>query len=71
LKIRDRSSYERKAMSAAAGLQIDKGIVRAARVASGGAGTRPSRMRAVEAALVGRRPERSVLETAACTASQL
>lgn len=65
LKVRDRSSYEFALVSAAAALQIDNGIIRAARVACGGVGTRPWRMRAVEAALVGRPPERSVFEAAA------
>ncbi|WP_213769061.1 xanthine dehydrogenase family protein subunit M [Caballeronia sp. dw_19] len=65
LKVRDRSSYEFALVSAAAALQIDNGIIRTARVACGGVGTKPWRMHAVEAALVGQRPQRSVFEAAA------
>ncbi len=53
LKVRDRSSYEFALVSAAVLLNVRDGIVRAARVACGGVGTRPWRMHAVEAALIG------------------
>jgi xanthine dehydrogenase YagS FAD-binding subunit len=65
LKVRDRSSYEFALVSAAAALQIDNGVIRAARIACGGVGTRPWRMKAVEAALVGQRAQRSAFEAAA------
>ena len=65
LKVRDRSSYEFALVSAAAALQIENGIVRAARIACGGVGTRPWRMRTVENALVGQRVQRSFFEQAA------
>jgi xanthine dehydrogenase YagS FAD-binding subunit len=65
LKVRDRSSYEFALVSAAAALHIEDGVIRAARLACGGVGTRPWRMRASEAALVGQAPNRQVFETAA------
>lgn len=65
LKVRDRSSYEFALVSTAAALHIEDGIIRAARLACGGVGTRPWRMRASEAALVGQAPNRQVFETAA------
>lgn len=69
LKVRDRSSYEFALVSAAAALDIRNGTIRAARVACGGVGTRPWRMRAVEAALMGQSPRRSTFETAALRAT--
>src|SRR5215203_1394048 len=65
LKVRDRSSYEFAVVSAAAALDIDGGIIRSARIACGGVGTKPWRMRASEQALVGRRPDRVAFEQAA------
>jgi xanthine dehydrogenase YagS FAD-binding subunit len=65
LKVRDRASYEFALVSAAAALHIENGVVRDARVAAGGVGTRPWRMRATEAALIGKAPGRSVFEPAA------
>ncbi len=65
LKVRDRSSYEFALVSAAAALEVEGGIIREARVAAGGVGTRPWRMRACEAALVGRPLERASFEQAA------
>jgi xanthine dehydrogenase YagS FAD-binding subunit len=54
LKVRDRASFEWALLSAAVALEVADGTVRAARIAMGGVGTRPWRMRAVEAALVGK-----------------
>jgi xanthine dehydrogenase YagS FAD-binding subunit len=70
LKVRDRASYEFALVSVAAALEIDGGVIRTARVAAGGVGTRPWRMRAVEDALVGQQPERASYEIAAAAASQ-
>src|SRR5262249_30353344 len=64
LKVRDRASYEFALVSAAAALEIDDGLIREARLAVGGVGTRPWRMRAVEKALVGKAPDRQVFEAA-------
>jgi xanthine dehydrogenase YagS FAD-binding subunit len=54
LKVRDRESFEFALASAAVGLDIAAGRVRAARVAVGGVGTVPWRLHTVEQALVGR-----------------
>jgi xanthine dehydrogenase YagS FAD-binding subunit len=69
LKVRDRSSYEFALVSAAAALQVEAGTVRAARVACGGVGTRPWRMPAVEAALIGLPATRAAFEAAAARAT--
>jgi xanthine dehydrogenase YagS FAD-binding subunit len=53
LKVRDRTSYEFALTSAAVGLDIEGGRIRSARVAMGGIGTKPWRLRTVEVALVG------------------
>ena len=44
---------------------IEGGVVRQARLAAGGVGTRPWRLRACEAALIGKAPGRQTLEAAA------
>ena len=54
LKVRDRSSYEFAVVSAAAALSVDGGVIREARVACGGVGTIPWRLRSVEALLAGK-----------------
>jgi xanthine dehydrogenase YagS FAD-binding subunit len=56
LKVRDRQSYEFALTSAAVALHIDGGVIRTARIAAGGVGTVPWRLRAVERELVGKRP---------------
>jgi xanthine dehydrogenase YagS FAD-binding subunit len=56
LKVRDRQSYEFALTSAAVALHVDGGVIRTAKVAAGGVGTVPWRLRAVERQLVGRRP---------------
>ena len=53
LKIRDRASYAFALVSVAAALDIEDGIVKAARLALGGVGTKPWRAWEAEAALVG------------------
>ena len=65
LKVRDRSSYEFAVVSAAAALAIEDGTIRSARIACGGVGTRPWRMRACEQALVGRPATREAFQQAA------
>jgi xanthine dehydrogenase YagS FAD-binding subunit len=55
LKVRDRSSYEFALTSAVLGLDLADRRVRSARVAMGGIGTKPWRLRVVEEALVGTR----------------
>jgi xanthine dehydrogenase YagS FAD-binding subunit len=68
LKVRDRASYEFALVSAAAALDVSDGVIRGARLAVGGVGTRPWRMRAVEAALIGKVPDRQVFQVAAQSA---
>ncbi|OHV84008.1 xanthine dehydrogenase family protein subunit M [Ensifer sp. LCM 4579] len=70
LKVRDRASYEFALVSAAAALSIEDGVIREVRLAVGGVGTRPWRLRDCEAALVGTRPERRAFEEAAQLARQ-
>jgi xanthine dehydrogenase YagS FAD-binding subunit len=55
LKLRDRSSYEFATASAAVGIELEEDghTIRALRVAVGGVATRPWRLRALEAALIG------------------
>jgi xanthine dehydrogenase YagS FAD-binding subunit len=69
LKVRDRASYEFAVVSAAVALQVEDGRVRAARIACGGVGTRPWRMRASEEALVGERADRAAFERCARAAA--
>jgi xanthine dehydrogenase YagS FAD-binding subunit len=70
LKVRDRASYEFALVSAAVALEVEAGVIRTARIAAGGVGTRPWRMRACEALLVGRPPGRRAFEEAAQLATQ-
>ena len=70
LKVRDRASYEFALVSAAAALSVEGGVIREARLAVGGVGTRPWRLRDCEAALVGKRLERPTFEAAAHLATQ-
>jgi xanthine dehydrogenase YagS FAD-binding subunit len=70
LKVRDRSSYEFALVSTAAALHIEAGVIRQARLAAGGVGTRPWRLRACEDALVGKAPDRQAFEAAAQFALQ-
>jgi xanthine dehydrogenase YagS FAD-binding subunit len=65
LKVRDRASYEFALTSAAVGLDIQSGSIRAARVAMGGVGTRPWRMRGVEQLLIGSLPTPATWSAAA------
>ena len=71
LKVRDRASYEFALVSAAAALTIEKGVVRQARLSAvGGVGTKPWRLRACEAAIVGKPAKRATFEGAAELASE-
>jgi xanthine dehydrogenase YagS FAD-binding subunit len=54
LKVRDRQSYAFALASAAVGLEVEGGMVRAARIALGGVASKPWRAEAAERALVGR-----------------
>jgi xanthine dehydrogenase YagS FAD-binding subunit len=55
LKVRDRASFDFAVVSVAAALDVEDGEVRGARLAAGGVGTTPWRLRGSEQALVGAR----------------
>jgi xanthine dehydrogenase YagS FAD-binding subunit len=65
LKLRDRTSYALALASVAAGLVIENGTIKQARVALGGVAPKPWRARAAEAALAGARAEPAAFERAA------
>jgi xanthine dehydrogenase YagS FAD-binding subunit len=68
LKVRDRASYEFALVSIGAALAIEDGVIRAARLAVGGVGTRPWRLHAAEAALVGQPAGSAAWQAAAALA---
>jgi xanthine dehydrogenase YagS FAD-binding subunit len=70
LKVRDRASFEFALVSAAVGLDMQQGQIRQARVACGGVGTKPWRLRGVEAALAGASLDRESLRRAAARAAE-
>jgi xanthine dehydrogenase YagS FAD-binding subunit len=57
LKVRERTSYAFAVASAAAGLRIEQGVVRDARLALGGVAAKPWRARSAEQYLAGRQPD--------------
>ncbi|WP_448205941.1 FAD binding domain-containing protein [Azospirillum sp. sgz302134] len=65
VKVRDRATFEWALVSAAVALEVDGGTIRDARVAVGGVGTKPWRLRPVESLLLGRPPGPTVFEAAA------
>lgn len=69
LKVRDRQSYEFALTSAAVALHVRGGVIREARVASGGVGTVPWKLPAVEQHLVGERPSGALWSAAAAKAA--
>ncbi len=70
LKVRDRASYAFALCSVAAALDVQGGVVRAARIALGGVATRPWRSEAAEAALVGKAPGEAAFKAASEAAVQ-
>jgi xanthine dehydrogenase YagS FAD-binding subunit len=70
LRARDRASYEFAVVSAAVALTVEDGVIREARLAVGGVGTRPWRLRDCEAALAGQKLERPAFEAAAALATR-
>jgi xanthine dehydrogenase YagS FAD-binding subunit len=70
LKVRDRASFEFALVAAAVALDLDGSRIRQARVALGGVGTKPWRVRQVESALVGASLEPAALRKAAALAAQ-
>lgn len=68
LKVRDRASYEFALASVAAALDVQNGVVQAARIGLGGVATRPWRAEETEALLVGHKPDLPHLRAAAAAA---
>lgn len=68
LKVRDRASYEFALASAAVALDIQGGIIKNARIALGGVGTKPWRTLAGEQALIGQAANESTYRKAAALA---
>lgn len=69
VKVRDRQSYEFALASAAVAVNVGGGVIRDARVAAGGVGTRPWRLPGVEQALVGRPMRQDTFEAAVARAA--
>jgi len=65
LKVRERTSYAFAVASVAAGLVIENGTIRQARLALGGVAAKPWRARAAEALLAGRRADTDAYQAAA------
>lgn len=65
VKVRDRASYEFALVSVAVALDIRGAEIREARVAAGGVGVKPWRLRASETALIGKPADRRTWEEAA------
>jgi len=70
VKVRDRQSYEFALCSAAVALDVRDGVVADARVAAGGVGTVPWRLRSVEAALRGAPADEESFAAAAALATE-
>lgn len=70
LKVRDRASFEFALVSAAVALDTDGGVIRDARVAMGGVGTKPWRLPAVEAALHGKPADEATFAAASALAPE-
>jgi xanthine dehydrogenase YagS FAD-binding subunit len=70
LKVRDRASFEFAVVSAAVALETDGPRIRQARVALGGAGTKPWRLPQVEAALAGISLDSADLRSVAALAAE-
>jgi len=68
VKVRDRAAFAFALASAAVGLDVADGRIRAARVALGGVATRPWRSPEAEESLVGQPPVRATFERAAAAA---
>jgi xanthine dehydrogenase YagS FAD-binding subunit len=65
LKVRDRTSFEFALVSAAVAMDLNGGMIRNVRVASGGVGTKPWRLPEVEAALTGKQADAPTIKAAA------
>ncbi|XGV96618.1 MAG: xanthine dehydrogenase family protein subunit M [Leptolyngbya sp. BL-A-14] len=70
LKVRDRASYAFATSSVAAALELQDGVVRSARLALGGVGTKPWRAYEAEKALLNQPLNQKTLQAAAAAAVQ-
>src|SRR4051795_6635082 len=70
LKVRDRASFEFAVVSTAVAPAMEGGLIRQARVALGGVGTKPWRVPRVEAALAGASLDPAALRSAATLATE-
>jgi xanthine dehydrogenase YagS FAD-binding subunit len=70
VKIRDRSSYQFALVSVAAALDIQDDVIRDARIAAGGVGTKPWRLKNVESALRGQPADEASYLAAAAVAAE-
>jgi len=68
VKVRDRAAFAFALASAAVGLDVADGKIRAARIALGGVATKPWRAVEAEQALIGQAPNRASFERAAAAA---
>ena len=69
LKVRDRASFEFAVVSVAVALEVERDVIRSARLAAGGVGTVPWRLTASERALAGARAEPAAFAAAAAHAA--
>jgi len=67
VKVRERESYEYAAVSAAASVVIDAGMIQRARIALGSVAQKPWRLIEAEQALIGKPIERALLAAAVDT----
>jgi len=65
LKLRDRNSYAFALVSVATALELEDGIIKAARIALGGVAHKPWRIKAAEDLLAGKQPDRDSFAAAA------
>lgn len=71
LKVRDRASYEFALVSVAVALDINNGVISAARVALGGVGTKPWRASEAEEVLVDAKADEATFQAAALATVRL
>jgi xanthine dehydrogenase YagS FAD-binding subunit len=70
LKLRDRASYQFALASSAIIVVVNGGVIKDARIAMGGVGTKPWRARNAEAVLIGQSPTAANIQNAAMVALQ-
>jgi len=68
--LRDRASYQFALASSAIIVVLNGGVIKEARIAMGGVGTKPWRAKNAEAALIGQAPTTANIQNAAAIAMQ-